>query len=104
MKGMLLHTLLQKASIDKVKEQKMNFKTTFTQSLLVALKSRGQLVLNYLKHYFVEQTRTMIYKDDVIEKLGKIDLVTWMIKLKSNNTNQTSPFVSSLFAKGIMSH
>ena len=30
-----------------------------------------------------------------------IDLLTWVIKLKSNNTNQISPFVSSLFAKAI---
>ena len=30
-----------------------------------------------------------------------IDLLRWMIKLKSNNTNQVSPFVSSLFSKAI---
>ena len=30
-----------------------------------------------------------------------IDLLKWMIKLKSNNTNQISLFVSSLFAKAI---
>ena len=29
------------------------------------------------------------------------DLLKWMIKLKSNNTNQISLFVSSLFAKAI---
>ena len=40
---------LQKASIDKVKEEKINFETTFTQSLPVTLRSRGQLGLNYLK-------------------------------------------------------
>ena len=43
----------------------------------------------------------MIYKDDVIEKSNMIDLLRWMIKLKSNNTNQVSPFVSSLFSKAI---
>ena len=37
----------QKASIDKVKEEKMNLGTTFTQSLPVTLRSLGQLVLNY---------------------------------------------------------
>ena len=41
--------LLQKASIDKVKEEKMNFETTFTQRLPVRLC--GQLVLNYLKQH-----------------------------------------------------
>ena len=30
-----------------------------------------------------------------------IDLLTWMIKLKSNNTNQILLFVSSPFAKAI---
>ena len=30
-----------------------------------------------------------------------IDLLTWMIKLKSNNTNQVLPFASSLFPKAI---
>ena len=30
-----------------------------------------------------------------------IDLLAWMIKLKSNNTNQISPFVISLFAKAV---
>ena len=43
----------------------------------------------------------MIYKDDVIENSNTIDLLTWMIKLKPNNTNQISPLVSSLFAKAI---
>ena len=32
---------LQKALIDKAKEEKMNFETTFTQSLPVTLRSRG---------------------------------------------------------------
>ena len=41
----------------------------------------------------------MIYKDDVTKNSNRIDLVTWMIKLKPNNTNQISPFVSLLFAK-----
>ena len=41
----------------------------------------------------------MIY--DVIENSNMIDLLTWMIKLKPNNTNQIPPFVSSLFAKAI---
>ena len=39
--------------------------------------------------------------DDVIENSNMIDLLTWMIKLKPNNTNQITPFVSSLFAKAI---
>ena len=39
--------------------------------------------------------------DDVIENSNMIDLLTWMIKLKPNNTNQIPPFVSSLFAKAI---
>ena len=96
---------VQKASIDKVKEEKMNFETMFTQSLPVTLRSRGQLVLNYLKQLsniisWNEQGQ-MIQKDDVIENSNMIDLLTWMIKLKSNNTNQISPFVSSLFAKAI---
>ena len=43
----------------------------------------------------------MIYKDDVIENSNMIDLLAWIIKLKSNNTNQISPFVNSLFAKAI---
>ena len=97
--------LVQKPSADKVKEEKMNFETIFTQSLPVTLGSRGQLVLNYLKQHsniisWNEQGQ-MIYKDDVIENSNTIDLLTWMIKLKPNNTNQISPFVSSLFAKAI---
>ena len=95
---------IQKASIDKVKEEKINFETMFTQSLPVTLRSRGQLVLNYLKKHpnisWNEQVQ-MIYKDDVIENSNMTDLLTWMIKLTPNNTNQTSPFVSSLFAKTI---
>ena len=47
---------LKKASIDKVKEEKMNFETTFTQSLPVTLRPRGQLVLNYLKQYSFQNT------------------------------------------------
>ena len=43
----------------------------------------------------------MIYKVDVIENSHMIDLLEWMIKLKSSNTNQISPFVSSLLAKAI---
>ena len=42
---------IQKASIDKVKDEKMNFETMFTQSLTVTLRSRGQLCLNYLKQH-----------------------------------------------------
>ena len=42
----------------------------------------------------------MIYKEDLIENSNMIDLLTsMMMKLKSNKTNQISPFVSSLFAK-----
>ena len=36
----------------------------------------------------------MIYEDGVIEKSNMIDLLTWMIKLKSNKINQISSFVS----------
>ena len=43
----------------------------------------------------------MVYKNDVIENSNMIDLLKWMIKLKSNNTNQISPFVSSLFVQAI---
>ena len=43
----------------------------------------------------------MIYKDDVIDSSNMIDLFSWVIKLKSNNTNQISPFVNSLFAEAI---
>ena len=96
---------IQKASIDKVKDEKMNFETMFTQSLTVTLRSRGQLCLNYLKQHsniisWNEQGQ-MIYKDDVTKNSNMIDLLTWMIKLKPNNTNQISPFVSLLFAKAI---
>ena len=59
---------LQKASIDKAKEEKMNFETTFTQNLFVTLRSRGQSILNYVKQHldvilWSEQGQ-MIYKDD----------------------------------------
>ena len=74
-----------------MKEEKINFETTFTQSLPVTLRSRGQLGLNYLKRNsniisWNEQGQ-MIYKDDVIENSNMIDLLKWMIKLKSNNAN-----------------
>ena len=67
----------------------------FTQNLLVTLRSRGQSILNYVKQHldiilWSEQGQ-MIYKDDVIENSNMIDLLTWMIELKSNNTNQISP-------------
>ena len=94
---------LQKALIDKVKEEKMDFKSTFTQSLPVTPRSRRQLVLNYLKQHsnFISwnEQGQMIYKDNVIENSNVIDLLTCMIKLKSNNTNQISPFVNLLFVK-----
>ena len=96
---------LQKSSIDKVKEEKMNFEITFTQSLPVTLRSPGHLVLNYLKQHsniisWNEQGQ-MIYKDDVIQNSNMIDLLSWMIKLKLSNTNLVSLFVSSLFAIAI---
>ena len=58
----------------------MSFQTTFTQSLPVALRSCGQVVLNYLKQYsniisWNEQGQ-MIYKDDVIKNSHMIDLLT----------------------------
>ena len=73
----------------------MNFETTFTQNLLATMRSRGQSILNYMKQnldiiLWSEQGQ-MIYKDDVIENSNMIDLPTWMIELKSNNTNQISP-------------
>ena len=43
----------------------------------------------------------MIYKYDVTENSNMVDLLLWMIKLKSNNTNLISPFASSLFTKAI---
>ena len=61
---------IQKASIDKVKEEKLNVETMFTQSLPETLRSRGQLMLNYLKqHSNISWNKQgqMIYKDDVIE-------------------------------------
>ena len=57
----------------------MNFETMFTQSLLVTLRSRGQLVLNYLKQHSNiiswNEQRQMIYKDDAIENSNMIDLL-----------------------------
>ena len=77
---------LQKASIDKVKEEKMNFENTFTQSLSATLRSRGQLLLNYLKQHSNiiswNEQGPMIYKDDAIENSSMVDLLSWMIKLK----------------------
>ena len=77
---------LQKASIDKMKEGKRNFETTFTQ-LTCDTEVTSTVVIELpkttFKHYFVEQTRT----DDIIENSNIIDLLKWMIKLKSNNTN-----------------
>ena len=70
---------LQKASIDKLKEEKMNFETAFTQD-----KQGTNTDKLFIK---------MIYKNS-----NPIDLLSWMIKLKSNNSNQISTFVSSLFA------
>ena len=82
---------LQKASIDKTKEKEMNFETTFTQRLLVTLRLHRQLVLNYLKQYSniisLNEQGQMIYEDDVMENSNMIDLLTWMMKLKSNNSN-----------------
>ena len=62
-------------------------------------------MLNYLKQHsniisWNEQGQ-MIYKDDIIENSNMINLLTWMIKLKPNNTNQISHFLSLLFAKAI---
>ena len=83
----------------------MNFETTFTQDIPVTLKARGQLVLNCLKqnpnNISWNKKVQMIYKDDVMENSNMIDLLTLMIKLKSNNTSQISPIVSSLFTKTI---
>ena len=81
----------------------MNVKTTFTQNLPVILRSCGQSVLNFLKQHsniilWNEQWQTT-YKDDVIKNSIVTDLYTWMIKLKSNSTNQIPPFVSLPFAK-----
>ena len=82
---------LQKASIDKTKEKEMNFETIFTQRLLVTLRLHRQLVLNYLKQYSniisLNEQGQMIYEDDVMENSNMIDLLTWMMKLKSNNSN-----------------
>ena len=81
----------------------MNVKTTFTQNLPMILRSRGQSVLNYLKQHsniiLWNEQGQMAYKDDVIKNSIVTDLYTWMIKLKSNSTNQIPPFVSLPFAK-----
>ena len=83
----------------------MNFETIFTQRLPVTLRSRGQLVLNYLKQNSTiiswNEQGQMISKDDVIKNSNLIHLFTSMIKLKPNDTNQVTPFVSSLFAKAM---
>ena len=78
----------------------------FAHSLPVTLKLHEQLVLNYLKKYWNivswNEQGQMIYKDDAKKtntKTNMIDLLTWMIKLKSNNTNQVLRFVRSLFPK-----
>ena len=73
----------------------MNFEIIFTQSLPVTLRSRGQLVLNYLKQHsniftWNEQGQ-MIYKDDIIENSNMIDLLTSMIKRKPKNTIRYHP-------------
>ena len=65
------------------------------ESWLRHLKQRLNIIL------WNEQGR-MIFKDDVIENSNMIDLLTWMIKLKSSNTNQISLFGSSLFAEAIV--
>ena len=76
------------------------------QSLPVTLRSRGQLVSNYLKQHSNitswNKQGQMIYKDDDVKNSNMIDLLTWMIKLKSSNTNQISLFGSSLFAEAIV--
>ena len=76
------------------------------QSLPVTLRSRGQLVSNYLKKHSNitswNKQGQMIYKDDDVKNSNMIDLLTWMIKLKSSNTNQISLFGSSLFAEAIV--
>ena len=43
----------------------------------------------------------MIFKDEVIKNSNMIDLLTWMIELRSSNTNHISPFVSLVFATAI---
>ena len=76
------------------------------QSLPVTLRSRGQLVSNYLKQHSNitswNKQGQMIYKDDDVKNSNMIHLLTWMIKLKSSNTNQISLFGSSLFAEAIV--
>ena len=60
------------------------------------------MVLNYLKQHSNiiswNKQGQIIYKDNVIENANMIDLLTWMIKLKSNNNNQIPRFASLLFA------
>ena len=74
--------LVQKASIDKMNEEKMNLETMFKQRLPVILRSRGQLVLNYMKqqsnNISWNEQRQMSYKDDDIENSNMIDLLTWL--------------------------
>ena len=57
----------------------MNFESTFTHSLPVTLRSRGRLVLNYLKQHLSiiswNEQGQIIYKDDVIENSNMIDLL-----------------------------
>ena len=43
----------------------------------------------------------MICKADVIENSNMIGLLTWMIELKSSNTNQIPPFFECALAKAI---
>ena len=63
------------------------------------------MVLNYLKQHSNiiswNKQGQIIYKDNVIENANMIDLLTWMIKLKSNNNNQIPRFASLLFAKAM---
>ena len=70
-----------------MKEGKKNFKTMATRSLRVALGSRGQLVLQHSNIISWNEQGLMIYKDDVTENSNVIYLFSWMMKLKSNNTN-----------------
>ena len=63
-------------------EEKMNLETMFKQRLPVILRSRGQLVLNYMKqqsnNISWNEQRQMSYKDDDIENSNMIDLLTWL--------------------------
>lgn len=78
---------VQKISIDKMKEGKKNFETMTTRSLRVTLGSHGQLVLQHSNIISWNEQGQMIYKDDVTENSNMIYLFSWMIKLRSNNTN-----------------